>query len=130
MNDPTGVVTARAYGDSYFVLDDNVRKRLTFVVGDSSQQEIHLCTLQSSNIMLNLLSEDMLKKAMDISSGKRECSMNDSYSYIEFQVHGDIRLDRDVAELVVNPAHKNNAEMRRVLDQFEEKFGVPYSFFD
>ncbi len=128
MNDPAGVTSARAYGDCYFVLNENVRKRTTFIVGDSSSQEMHLCTLPSSNIMLYLLSDELLKKAMDISAGKLKCSKNDNYSYIEIQVHGDIRLDRDIKELVVPGAHKSCGDTVRTLDQFEEKFGVPYSF--
>src|SRR5207302_1794959 len=43
-NNPLGNTACYGYGDSYLILRPDIKKRTTFVHGDSSRQDLHIVT--------------------------------------------------------------------------------------
>ena len=131
-NDPCGLTCCYGYGDSYLELKPNVKSRSTFVFGDSSKQDLHMCTFKYFDCMLIYINEKLLDDIIDVSLNKVDSipSHNNYRIYVEAQIHGPIRLNADVSKLVVNIKHKNNLHVLQQLDKFSIKHDVPWFFSD
>ncbi len=97
-NDPNGVSSAYAYGDSFFVLKKDVNERSSFVSGDSCGMMFHLCTFK--HCVPILIHCGTLLQAL-IQHVKHNNKYDKAYPYIEAQIHGDVRLKHDIEKLVV-----------------------------
>jgi len=120
-NSQKGVQTAYGYGDSYIVLKDNLKNRTSFVVGDSSAQEIHIATFESCEHILLHLNVDTITNMIKIVNGTEPNNTN--YMYVEAQIHGDIVFTRDVEKLILNKRHKKDANMLKSIKD------IPYEFY-
>ena len=130
-NDPLGVTKCYGYGDSYLILKDNVKTRCSFIMGDSCAMDIHLCTFKYFNSILLFLKDEALDDVIDVSLGKATSrSSNSLHHYIEAQIHGPIKLSRDVELLVANSKYRNNIGMINNLHLFSMNHGVSYKFND
>lgn len=100
---PLGVISAQSYGDVYFVFNDDVKKRTTMVYGDSAgnAQNLHIATPDNFINILHYMPEHVVKSI--ILKAKGLPFNYENYPYIEIQIHGEIRLDRDVKQIVVDP---------------------------
>jgi len=126
--DPDGVKTAHWYGNSYFVMNEDVKMRASFVYNDSSVMDLHMATFKHFCNILYYIPENGLRSIIDVATGKNVDNKLVDYPYIECQLHGPIRFDRDVDMLVVNNCYQNNKPIIKKLDEFSEKTGVSWTF--
>jgi hypothetical protein len=125
LSQKTGVLRAYRYGNSYFVLKDHVKPRTTFVVGDSSTQQMHLATFKYSSIILNLVDDALLKQIIYVSNKINEkIKPLYPYNYIEAQIHGPLNIFTDIEKIVLNKIHTKNIEILELLTHF----GIQYEF--
>lgn len=123
-----GIKSCYSYGDSYLILKDDIKKRITFVHGDSSGQDLHIVTYEYPVPILSFLSDGELKDVIDIAIGRKDSAQSHMY-YIEAQIHGPIRLNKDIEKLMVNERHRDNLNIIKMLDNFSIKNNFGYEFF-
>jgi hypothetical protein len=87
-NQQFGCASAHLYGESYFVLKDSLKERITFVNGDSSFKQIHICTFPYFQHLLLYVDNRMIHNLASIVTGKNY--LKNTYPYIEAQIHGDV----------------------------------------
>ena len=121
-----GVKSCYSYGDSYFVLKKDIKKRSTFVFGDSSIMDIHIATFKHFNSILLYMNDGDFKNLVDHVLNCFNYNEMDlkgpeyKGSYIEVQIHGPIRFNQDIDRIVLNPTHYNtNYEVQT--NKFVEK---------
>jgi hypothetical protein len=135
LSDPTGCPSAKGYGSSYMIFKNNIKSRTTFVCGDSSSKQTHICTFDNCVQLLLYMDELTLKNVIQLAKMKKTKQYNKiilhglqhqrSYMYIEVQIHGDVVLNKDVSHIMLY--HKNyDDEILARLD----RLGVPYTVFD
>lgn len=93
-NDPRGVNSAYGYGDSYLVLKDENKYRITFVFGDSSQQDFHIATFDHFYHILYYIDDNLLNNLIKLSKGEIIDYKMNNYTYIEAQIHGPFGLKK------------------------------------
>lgn len=100
-DNPEGVTSAKAYGDAYFVFHEHVKKRTTMVYGDSSgnASNLHIATPDYFENILHYLPDNVVNSMMLKALGAEYAYQN--YLYVEIQIHGEVRLDRDVRQVVI-----------------------------
>ncbi len=128
-NSINGIGTCLHYGDSYFVLKKQVKNRSTFVIGDSSNMQMHLCTFEHFNILLSLIPNNLLKDIITVAL-KKEKSLNNNYEYIEAQIHGPVRMNQDIEILMVNKKYKDNTNINMMLNLFKNTYGCSYQYIE
>lgn len=132
-NDPTGSSAATSYGDSYIELKEEVKNRTSFTYGDSSQQDIHICSFKGFYNILFYMPKQCLKQIIDSAlnsiQGKDVVPIK-GMSYIESQYHGPIRLKHDVNCLVINPKYKSDKDMIKKLNMFTHTHNVPWRYMN
>lgn len=104
-SNPDGVISTKGYGDSYVILKQETKFRVTLVYGDSSGVRSHLYigTPKYLGNILNYIPDDLLDTAVKVAKGQ---NINyKSYQYIEAQIHGELRMDRDIDSLVIKHAN-------------------------
>ena len=116
---PEGVLSAKNYGDLYFVFDERVKKRTTMVFGDSSgnANNLHIATPDHFCNILHYLPDHVIESVILKAKGMDFNYMY--YPYVEVQIHGEIRLDRDVKQIV---ASSKIVDQR--LEDFCQRFGI------
>lgn len=127
LNYKNGVLSAYCYGDSYMILKDEVKNRITFVSGDSASMQLHLGTFKNPGILLNVIGDKLLRQLIEISNGLKETS-DLTYDYVEMQVHGMIDIKKDVQMIVVNDRHQNNKDLIQKLNYLKERDKVEWMF--
>jgi len=100
-SNPDGVMSTVAYGDAFIVLKQEVKYRITLVYGDSSgiSYHLHIATPKYLTNILNYIPTTVLDAAIRVAKG--QTIEYASYQYIEAQIHGELRMDRDVAKLII-----------------------------
>jgi hypothetical protein len=98
----TGVTAAYGYGKSFFVLKPAIKKRTTFVYGDSSMQDVHIATFDHFSNILYYVPEDTLVGMVSIANGYPIRTIVQPPVYIEAHIHGPVRFDTDVESIVIN----------------------------
>jgi Protein of unknown function (DUF3626) len=123
MKDPCGVRSAWSYGDSYMVLQ-NTRLRTTFACSDTGGGSAQLATCEYYAHVLERFADEELKGLYQVASGvvKNHKNFQGSGNYREIQIHGPLRLDRDVACIVANPRYRKNKHITTLLQRFVDKF--------
>jgi len=84
------VGAAHRFGSAHFVLSCEVHARTTFCYPDSNQEPKHFAVAERMGLIALALAADV--DALD--------------DHIEAQVHGAVRLDRDVEALVLDPSYR------------------------
>jgi hypothetical protein len=110
LSDQFGVKTACPYGECYFQLKESVKSRISFVNGDSSCKQLHICSFRYMVQMLYYIDDNLFKTIIDKALGKSISTdmFTKNYMYIELQVHGPIRLSEDIEKLVIPSQAKND----------------------
>lgn len=130
-NNLQGVSCAKKYyGLSYLVLKDDVKLRTSFTFGDSSKKEMHICTFQHLNHILYYINDPLLIHLVDLANGRANNSTMLYSPFIEFQVHGPLRLNGDVKTLMVDPCNKKNNNILNNLNKFQQKHNIPYMWIN
>lgn len=111
-----GVVSAKGYGHSYIILKDHNKDRITYVHGDSSNKEMHIGSYKGFYHIIYYLDTKILKCLLEKIINNVE-SNNINYSYIEAQVHGELRFDRDIEKIVLADNLSNKYD---VIDKVRE----------
>jgi hypothetical protein len=104
INDPQGVRCCKQYGTSYLLLR-GTRLRTTFSAMDSAGiQSDDLATVDYYAHVLNMFSDDELKKVLQVGSltipGADSAVLQ---SYKEAQIHGEVRLNEHIELIMAHP---------------------------
>ncbi|KAJ4459871.1 putative Calcium-dependent protein kinase 15 [Paratrimastix pyriformis] len=105
VNDPCGVKCCSQYGESYLLLR-NVRLRTSFANEDTGGGEHELASCEYYCHVLNRFSDPELVAVLE-----------------EVQIHGEIRLDRDVEAVFLAQRHKDHGGLP--VAEFGRKKGCP-----
>jgi hypothetical protein len=127
-NHPNGIKMCYPYGDSFLVLKKDIKKRATFVYGDSSKKDFHLSTFENPLSVLYFMPDQLTVDVIKIANYEGEYCENIG-EYIEVQIHGSVKLNRDIECLMVNPKYENDKTTIDLLNQFTKETQVPYIFF-
>lgn len=94
-----GIYACRSYGDSFFILKDEIKNRASFVLGDSSIMMMHICTFKYFKQLLIHPTEKHFKSIVNHILSKNNNCVN--YPYIEAQIHGPVRMDCDIEKYCI-----------------------------
>ncbi|KAK0648519.1 hypothetical protein B0T16DRAFT_427611 [Cercophora newfieldiana] len=109
----------QGFGSSWFVLKGEVLPRCTFTFGGSADEPKWKGTMDEFDGVLAGALEDAFIRE----SGEKIRTGNLDY-YVEAQVHGEVRLDRDVEALVADPSFRDT-EVGVEMAALAERFGFP-----
>ena len=123
-NDPNGLKSCLGYGDSYFVLKNKVKERISFVQGDSCGQQLHIATFKHFEHILYYYSDKLLDDIIKVATGKSSHTIDSEPLYTELQVHGPVRLDTDIEKVVINRRHKKDQNIIKIL----KERNIPYQW--
>ena len=97
-NEVNGISSCTMYGESFFILKNELKNRISFVCGDSSSQMLHICTFKYCDQLLIHPSNDHFKAIVDNVIYKKHSK---GYAYIEAQIHGPVRLNFDIEKFCI-----------------------------
>lgn len=109
-----GVRSAAGYGDSYIVLKENVKDRMSFVFGDSFAKPEYISTFSYFDQILLSIPKSTIDNIIRIIKGEK--FEDDNYMYIEVQIHGDVIYLRDIDHIVLNKRHMNDKNLKYIRD--------------
>jgi hypothetical protein len=126
---------APTWGRSFMVLKEHVKHNCTFTDFDSFKYEsspaggLKVATFTQMDRIITNLNPNMLDKLNTMIStlGSRLEPRN----YIEAQIHGDIRFNRDVAKMYIDTSdviNTDNPMLREHIDKFARKNGIPLRY--
>lgn len=103
------------YGNKVIFFNENIKKRSSFMYGDSFGGQMYLCTFEYPLAILYHMKND-IKKIENIMN-----NINDYLnSYIEVQIHGNIDLITDIKKIIITEKEFEN-ELEDILI-FKELF--------
>ena len=121
-----GCSKALSYGDGYFVMNDKtIRWRTTMTIIDSLQSTAVTGTLKYNKHLLMKLDKNELSELIDAALHSKQGD-NRQKTYREIQIHGPVKLDRDIISLNVPKCHKSKSRLFR---EFCEKNGCDLVWF-
>jgi predicted acetyltransferase len=126
------------FGSCHLVFHEAIAERCTFSWGDSHQGPEHTATLDALEPVVWALLDTLARTSEAL--GERDLHVRDVArrlergracaslgraldDYLEAQIHGEIRFDRDVSELVVDPSFAGT-ETFDALSQLSRRYGV------
>lgn len=118
-----GCKSALIYGESYIILKSNVKKRCSFVCGDSSGMQPHLANFEHLYQLLLYINDSTILNLIKLVKGEK--IDDDNYPYVEIQIHGDVMWNRDIEKLMINKQaieHNKN----EIMDSIKN---IPYELF-
>lgn len=142
-NDPYLATTNRiasGYGDAFFIMNDDVKKRTTFTIGDSLAygysrpgnprgmsgipsffEEGINDAIISSFFDRNTLNEmKKIKNIHELTQAFNNIARGCYVSYIEAQMHGQLKISRDVYAVCASPSNWNSSKGLEALTRFQE----------
>lgn len=109
-----GIKSCRIYGECVMILRDEVKKRSSFVNGDSCLLQLHICNFNYIIQLLVHVSDQFLinlNKVIEFNSNEingvnevnefNEFIESLQYDYVEVQIHGNINIDLDVEKILI-----------------------------
>ncbi len=129
-NCPTGDEGCSGYGINYFILKPSVKNRCTLTIGDSFGYTPN--KIYNFNNLTLLLHENKsiignIETCYSEYKNGRWNTTLPSCQYIEAQIHGDIRFDRDIDTIVINKKDKIGLCIEKV-EQFAQKNNCKIKF--
>ncbi len=140
---------APRFGSCYFLLHPQVCERATFSYGGSQEQDalLHTGTIKTLDpVMAQVFTQLELGHGifgiseLDVASllhylthrfsapaSKMQNLGRALDSFVEAQIHGDIRLDKDVSQLIADPAFRDHY-VGDVLNKISIRYGIPLSW--
>lgn len=135
LSDPIGCYSATGYGSSYMIFKNKVKSRATFVCGDSSSKQLHMCTFDHCVQLLLYMDDATLKNVIRLAKMKKTKQYSNEsidnighqrqYTYIEVQIHGEVVLNRDIAHIMLHNKHYDKEILNRL-----DRSNIPYTVFD
>ncbi len=86
----------QCYGNKVIIFNENIKKRTSFMYGDSFYGQMYLCTFEYPLAILYHMKND-IKKIENIMNNINE----HIYTYIEAQIHGNIDLITDIKKIII-----------------------------
>ena len=134
-NNPYGATTNRLgtqYGDSFWIMNDSVKSRSTFTIGDSLVCATSPTTSRRPSAIPMPINEGfnyrqlgkygesdyhrIMRDAKDVHSLVSACGR----SYLEAQMHGELLIDRDVFGCCARPRDWNSSKGREAMIKLNE----------
>lgn len=117
-----GCSSANAYGESHMILKSNVKKRCSFICGDSSGMQPHIANFENFYQLLLYLNDSTIQNLIRIVKGEK--IQEDNYLYVEVQIHGDVLWNRDIEKIVIDKRiyNGNNNEIQNNISKFQYDF--------
>lgn len=128
-NEPNGISVCFGYGDSFFVLKDELKSRTTFVCGDSCAKMLHICTFKYCEQLLIHPQNSHFRAIVDNIIGKsNKSNQSFTFPYIEAQIHGPIRLNMDIEKYCIKKSifEKMSNDKKNELNQFCEVNNIEF----
>ena len=127
-----GTQQAMQYGDGYLQLKDaTVRWRTSVTVGDSFNVRGDTATLKHCNHLLVQLRPDELQEIVEVALNRKAATEGTRQrSYREVQIHGPVRLDRDVESVHAPSSYQNDKELVEQLHAFCDRNKCELRFFE
>ncbi|KAJ1558685.1 hypothetical protein HK096_007394 [Nowakowskiella sp. JEL0078] len=130
VSDPRGVQICSGYGDSHLILK-NSRLRATFSDQDTSSPSCSLATCEHYAHVLSKYSDVELRVVLDVGCKRIPFGSSSHLSvYKELQIHGEVRLNRDIEVVVLNCAYKDDTEVIKAAELFKKNHGVEYIWME
>lgn len=131
-NDPNGAAGGYSYGRSYMVLKEHVKHNSTYTAMDSfsyasdpSSGNKVASFLNMDRVIANL--DDVQLRLLKAMVADPNARMTRNH-YIEAQIHGEIRFDRDVKSIYIDnmdlSSCENEREMRKRIESFSRKYNI------
>jgi hypothetical protein len=111
----------------------HIKKRTTFVCGDSSIRQQHICTFDNFVQLLLYVEEETLKKMIMLANYYKNPVPSNAhifseqelyYNYIEVQIHGDVYINKDIGHVRIHQSQMDNNVINRL-----KEFDIPFSIF-
>jgi hypothetical protein len=119
---------AEQYGTAYLVMKSTIRERCTITPRDSSYDSITKDDVATFQDM-----DHILKKFQNFSSISDILKYSDEkdFIYMEVQIHGELRFDRDVEKIMINSKYKQDfsGKLEKFFKSIDTK-GIPVEYFD
>uniref|UniRef100_A0A6C0EB59 Uncharacterized protein n=1 Tax=viral metagenome TaxID=1070528 RepID=A0A6C0EB59_9ZZZZ len=117
LHEKDGITSTKCYGSCILVLKNKLKKRITFVNGNSQASHVYICTFDNFMHFFLHSDEHFMGNVLKRMNGE-ECDYN--IPYTEVQIHGDILLNRDIEKLMIPNSEYNTNKSS--LDEFEKTF--------
>ena len=117
------ISSADFYGDSYFILKDELKFRSTITYGDSSACGKNTYSFMYPEAFLLQLPPIFIKEM----SQKEKIGTSCGRDYIEVQIHGDLLFNRDILAMVIDNKHKGSP-IEKKLKTFADKNNILFSW--
>jgi len=128
MKNPRGVPSCSQYGDSYFVLkNETVRFRVTLASSDTSDSDVAIGTCEHYCHVLNKYKNQELDHLAKVANGEISKSAAKDSNYKEIQVHGEVRLDRDIQKIVIAKRFIHDKRIVSLAKSFAKKNGCEHN---
>lgn len=141
--------SAPRFGSCYFSLRPSVSRRSTFSYGDSVTNPTEIGDIQNFDSIWSAIFRDVIAtqcaigldritvpsiiQRMEAALARRDPLRFEQMSgraldqYVEAQVHGEVRLDRDVEQVVVDPSFRNSPT-GDLLEQIATRYRIPIAY--
>jgi hypothetical protein len=117
-NEKSGIYACSGYGNVFFVLKDQVKNRISFVNGDSSQMMFHICTFKYCTALFVHLPDDYLKALILHVLENKKVEKAQYFNYIEAQIHGLVRINMDIEILCIKNSLVKDTNTMSLIEQF------------
>lgn len=117
-DEKNGIPACSGYGNVFFVLKDQVKNRISFVNGDSSQMMFHICTFKYCTALLVHLPDYYLKALILHVLENKKVETSQYFNYIEAQIHGLFRMNMDIEKLCIKNSLVKDTKTMNSIEQF------------
>ena len=114
----SGIQSCRGYGHSVMVMRDKIKKRISFVNGDSACMQLHICNFSYCMQLFVYVHDDFLQKLVAKIDDNVVHSFQ--YPYVEAQLHGEINIDKDVETIIIPGSEIIDSQTLEKLDKFAQ----------
>ncbi len=111
--EPNGMKSCHGYGKSVMVVKDKIKKRMTFVNGNSSAQHFYMCTFDNCMPLFVHVADDFIHNIMKIINDEPPIKTN--FPYVEAQIHGNVNIDTDI-ECIFIPKDEHDKYEDKILE--------------
>ncbi len=103
-NNNNGNPLCTSYGKNILFFKNDIKKRSSFVYGNSEKYMMYLCTFEYPHALLFHLNGQIKKVYGNINLSEK----NTLSAYIEVQIHGNIDISNDINKIIIDKNNENN----------------------
>lgn len=105
-NNEEGNPLCKNYGSNVIFFKHDIKKRSSFVYGNSEKDMMYLCTFQYPNALLFHMNSQIKKVYGNINLEEK----NNLSAYIEVQIHGNIDIATDIEKIIIDKKNSKNLD--------------------